>query len=54
MQERHHLENQKIEILVQLCERHHATPRVERAESLQQVVDFVLERQFGELELLSG
>ena len=54
MQERHHLENQKIKILAQRCERRPATPRVERAESLEQVVDLVLERQFGEHTDRSG
>ena len=48
MQERDHLENEKIKILAKFCERRPATPRVERAESLQQVVDVVLERQLGE------
>jgi hypothetical protein len=48
LQERDHLENEKIKILAKFCERRPATPRVERAESLQQVVDVVLERQLGE------
>src|SRR2546426_9645333 len=44
LQERHHLEDQKIIVLPKLCECCPAVPRVERAESLQQVVDLVLER----------
>src|SRR5215831_1440476 len=48
LQERDHLENEKIKVLAKFCERRPATPRVECAESLQQVVDLVLERQLGE------
>src|SRR5213593_2085138 len=48
LQDRHHLENQKIVVFPKPCECCPAMPRVERAKSLQQIVDLVLERQLGE------